>query len=240
MLNKHDLKYKKAIALQAEWNKLVKLRRDVESIPLKTPIQHGFVKTLEFHDDVKKQHDFQLVKEIVEFLGIRNVYHPDKSFTNKIRRNRVTTEVILHPCIRTQTCPSHLYWYSSERARELNERLDKYRKYLKMCGTCFVCFCAEKQLQSRFVEHNFKPHYTFKYPSMMKEVVKPHFLTHYKPILPDVESRLAEINRKFENNRLWDLLKSYRSAHEKIANGQWLHFKYDCGHIYHANGDYDF
>jgi hypothetical protein len=236
MLNKHDLKHKQALSLQSELNKLYDLRWKVDSIPLETPIQHGFVKTLEFHDDVKRRQDFPLIKECVGFLGIINVYHPDKSFTRKIRRNRITTDVTLHPHIGTQTCPSHVYWYSQTRAQELIDTLEKFHKYLRMCGTCYVCSCEDRN-KSKIVEHNFKPHYSFKFPSMMKEVVYPHFLTHYKPVLPEVETRIAEIQRKFECNRLWDVLITHRRVYDKICLDDWMKTKYADDRIYHSDDD---
>jgi hypothetical protein len=40
-------------------------------------------------------------------------------------------------------------------------------------------------------------------PFFFVEAIKPHFVTHVRTIIPDVESRIAYINRHFDQEQLW-------------------------------------
>ena len=227
-VNKYEAKRKYALALVRERDELCKQRWNIAAVKLDKPIQHGYVRNLELRDDVKYRRDYNKIKEVVNFLGQIKAYHANEDFLIKTRKNTIEK----HAMLKGFSDPRFKFYYSEDKRQSDIDTIKSYSKYLRLHQTLFECNCSN---ESKCLPQHFIIHYVFAYPWMLKEVTKPHFLTHYTPLDSEIESRLQEINQEMYSHNYYKLL-DHRRIYDKLDNEQWNQFKYGKNKtiIYHA------
>lgn len=200
VLNKHELKFKKALAEERELNSLYRELRAIQPIKLDVPIQKGYIRTLELNDDVKRRRDFDKINAVFKKLGVNPVYHENIDFKTRKRNKRkgdlekpkfIVTE--LHAGIKSLRDPRISYYPTENRRQEMIDWIEEYKKYLTHHSSIYQCQCAE-YTRDKTILDRFTSHYVFAYPWMLKEVTKPYMLTHYYPVNGDLESRIKKLN----------------------------------------------
>lgn len=200
-LNKHDKDYKFALSLIRERNTVYDKMRRVSPIKLDKPIQHGYVRDLVFENDVYRRADFRQIKSAVEFCGIKKMYHKNKDFITK----RKTGDVEQHAYIKSISDPRFKFFWTQDAQLKECEKIEEHIKYLSHCRTWWLCDCRSISTLEK-TPKDFKLHYSFKFPWMLREVTNPHFLTHYTPVDIELESQLARINNTLQNKNYYPLL----------------------------------
>lgn len=194
-LHKKESKYKHALALQREYNKLLRQRWQIEPIKLPQPIHNGYVKYLVLNDEVKRRKDYQQIKECFEMFRQTKVYSKDKKFLDKKKKIR-------KPGLSKIYDPRFIY-YPNETKRSLDiEKISRYSKYLRYVPDIFS---ADEDVDLK----HFTPYYTFANKHWLEEKIDDHWLTHYTPVDGELESRLKEIEKEMKDNHYWELISSY-------------------------------
>ena len=128
-LHKKEVEFKRALALQSEFNQLHKKKTAMPSIPLDKPIAHGFVRSFEFFDEVKRRKDFLKIKEAFELCGQVKVYSKNKSFIDNRKKNNIER----HAYLRTIIDPRFRYFVTEEKRLIACEQIENVKKYLSFC-----------------------------------------------------------------------------------------------------------
>lgn len=232
-LHKKEKEKKRALALMREANILYKQKYNVAPIKLDKPIHHGYVRSLELRDDVKQRKDYSKILEVINFLGQKKAYHRNKDF---ITHNSKKVQIEQHAHLKSIVDPRFKFYYTeAHRTIEL-EKIKSIEKYLWYHSNFYNCECSNEKTLYQNNPKYFRPHYYFKFPWMLKEVTKPHYLTHYTPVYGEIESRLHEIYTELHNNHYYERYNNKRSVSDKLYKMDLLSTKYDDKKsvIYHA------
>lgn len=229
-LHKKEKEHKYVLALIRERDELWNQKHNIAPIKLDNPIQHGYVRTLELRDDVKYRIDYPEILKVINFLGQYKKYHRDKDFINRNKKNSVEQ----HAHLKTLIDPRFRFYYTEAKRAEDIEKIKSMEKYLWYHNSVYDCSCND--LRENLKVNQFKPHYYFKFPWMLKEITKPHYLTHYSPVEGNLESRLAKISAELYNNSYYEKFIDNRKIYDKIDKENWLSVKYNNNKsiIYHA------
>jgi hypothetical protein len=230
--NKYEHKHKALLALEREKSVIWKQIRDTESIKLERPIFIGYVKTLELRPEYLKRftdEDIKAEREILQFFGVQTVFCKDKSFTSTSGRGKRKVVTNLKPYIRSRIDPrfSH-YWSETKRVKDV-EFIAKYTNRIRECNNIFSCNCVDRKIE-RIGVYTYPPHLKYSRPDRLHEVVKEKYLTHYKPALPELEERLAEIDNKMRNTNGYALL--YGRYNYREWNSEYIKVKYGNDNVY--------
>lgn len=240
-LHKKEKEKKHALALIRERDILYKQKYSIVPIKLDKPIHHGYVRSLELRDDVKQRTDYPKILEVIKFLGQKKAYHANKDFIKRTKKANVEQ----HAYLKSITDPRFKFYYTEAKRTADIEQIRSFEKYLWYHSSFYNCSCEHRKNNLNHSTDNikyFRPHYYFKFPWMLKEVTKPHYLTHYTPVYGELESRLHEIETELNNKNYYSRFVDYRHTYDKLHNEQWIHTKYDNKKtiIYHALEDVDF
>lgn len=185
--NKHQLKYKKALAAKEELSEQYSIKYNIKSLKLDPPIFWGWKKYFALRDDLRNYKNYEEIKACFEIFGQVEVYCKNKNFIVYV--NGVKHE--LKPGLKKIYHPSHSKFISNDYYNKRIEIINKYQRYI-----------------SSHIDVNDKNqamYYTFD-KFYLKEVIKPHYLTHYKPVEGEVESNIARLNNKMRNHLYWETL----------------------------------
>ena len=196
LLNKQEKRKKDAIALEKERNALYAQIRKIQPIKLDKPIFDGYVKSLVLNSDSKNRSDYLKIKECLAFLGQVKVYSKDKNFldVNKVEKK---------PGIKSIKDPRFRLFASAEKQEEEYKLLKSFEKYLRYVSDIYSCNCNVSQFA---INGRVVPHYEFNYKELLEEKIDERFLTHYYPIDGEIESRLKQIDNKFNRENYWNIL----------------------------------
>ena len=219
--NKYENKEKTARKLFSELNSLTRKKWNMESIPLKEPIHHGYIKRLVFRDETKRRKDFEQIKSAFEFCGQTEVW--SKTIDFKVKSKKIVS--IKRPHFKS-VCDPRLRWFPSEERRlEAFALLEKHKKHLSFHVSFGFCDCHEYSNTDRFVTH-----YGFRNKWMLEEQISPNWLTHYKPVDGELESKIKEIEMKLDHADLRRNYGCYKSFNECSLES----IKADSHGIYHG------
>lgn len=196
-LNKHDRKHKEYLSLQKEINKLHILKWKTPSIKLDKPIKHGYVRSLFILPEYYKYEYYSLMKSAFEFVGQIKVYSKTENFLCKNGKHSWEK----HAYMRNVTDPRFSPWIRQSKMNELVSNIEKYSKFLNYVGNIIGCNC---NCEVNSTHSNFRPHYEFKNKWCLGEKTEINYLTHYTPILPEIESRMKEIYNKMDREHGWE------------------------------------
>ena len=231
-LHRKEKEQKRAMALIRERDALYKHKYSIAPIKLDKQIHHGFVRSLELRADVRQRSDYAKIAEAIKFIGQWKAYHPDMSF---IKHNgKYTSEKHAH--LKSICDPCFRFYYTEAKRTADIEQIKSFEKYLWYHSNAYTCSCHDERIVNLTNVKSFRPHYYFKYPWMLNEVTKPHYLTHYTPVYGELEGRLHEINAELYNNHYFERYINNRSGGDKRDIVDTLSIKYDDKKsvIYHA------
>lgn len=229
-LHKKEKEKKHAIALVRERDELWKQKYNIAPIKLDKPIHHGYVRSLELRDDVKHRNDYSKILEVINFLGQHKKYHRNKDFITRKGKNIVEE----HAHLKSVVDPRFRFYYTEAKRTAEVEKIKLMEKYLWYHTSIYNCSCDDRKEEFKFQQ--FRPHYYFKFPWMLKEVTNPYYLTHYTPVQGELESRLHEIDTELYNNNYYTKFLENRRIYDKLDKESWLATKYDSTKsvIYHS------
>lgn len=173
-LDKHGQRDKRLLALEREVNRLYRAQYHAPVIPLERPYQRGWVKSYVLEERVRRRLDAPMFEAILRAVNQR-VYCRDRNFVN-----RQAHPVVLRPRVIPVREWLKLAWPAS------------HQRYFG-----YGCW----RLDDRpWTPVKYRSHITgFKLVQLwwLREDIQPHLITHQKVDLPDVRSRIAEIETLF-------------------------------------------
>ena len=182
-LEKFSARDKWLLALERELHRLNQAFRDAPIIPVERPYQRGWVKFYVLDDEILRRADTAMFRVMLPQINQR-VRSRDRTFCN-----RHGQPILLRPRIIPTREWLKLGWpakqqrffgYGHWRLDHEPWRPIKWRQHI----------CGFKLLDL----------------SWLRENVQPYLITHQRVDLPDVRSRLAEIENHLEFTRGWDRL----------------------------------
>lgn len=193
--DKHTHRDKHLLRLERELNRLRHAQWNAPIIPLEHPYQRGWVKTFVLRDDVPPHPEAQVFSAVLKMVNQR-VHAPTREFVT--RRGHV---IALRPRIVEVHAWHRLNWSLR------HQRLFAY-------GTWPVEeIYPWSQRYYRSNLSGFKLMRTW----WLVEHVSPHIITHQRVELPEVRSRIAEIEAHLEA----------RQGHHRLS---WLHGRHSHWH----------
>lgn len=228
-LNKHEIKYKEALATQRELNALYNERWQIAPIKLDTPIHHGYIRSIELTSDAKRRDDYLKLKAALELCGVKTVFSIDNSF---IVLSTKKQKIELHAGIKTISDPRRFRYISDAYLERKMNEIFAVKKYLYECNNFFSCDCGKNKLMKDFI-----PHFVFKYTQFTHEVTHANYLTHYTPINIEIESKIKKLNDVMYQNHYYELLYGkWSSSWDKYDKSVYSEekYKFDKTKLYHS------
>lgn len=169
-LKKRD---KYILALNRERKRLRMAQWHAPLIKLEQPRQQGWLRTFVFRDDILRRKDADTLVRILQSINVCQ-YSRRMDFTQRDEFKR-WLPMGIHPSVLDQN-----QW-----------------NRLGLPQSCRKYFIVKYQCDYRGVWH---PEYHFKDEWMLVTKICPRMITHQRVLLPEVERRLAEIAKIFEEN----------------------------------------
>lgn len=238
-LHKKEKEKKHALELIRERDELYRQQYNIAPIKLDKPIHHGYVRNLELRDDVKNRKDYPKILEVIKFLGQTKVYHNNRNFITHHSKKSSSEK---HAYLKSKIDPRFKFYYTESKRTADIEKIKSIESYLWYHNILFNCSCEEHNNVNNYKLSNFRPHYYFKYPWMLQEITKPHYLTHYTPVYGELESRLHEIKTELNNNNYYSRFINNRSVEDKMYKQELSSrkYSYDKSIVYHSLEELDF
>lgn len=174
-----NLKEKKDKSILSYVRELDKLRRvtwNAPLIPLAKPYQNGWTKYFVLRDDYTRRNDAKAHVDILKVIGTECFCRKDNFLDRMGKPYGPGLRIIGKNEWDGLKWPEHYKKYFSY---GIHYQRDAYGWNGKIEG------------------------YKFRRDFCFIEAIKPHFITHTRTIYPDVESRIAYINNKFDHEQLW-------------------------------------
>lgn len=176
--DKYAQRDKALLRLDRELDRLHQAQGNAPVIPLEHPYQRGWVKTFVLREDARHH------PEAAVFAAVLAVVNQRVRSRNREFINREGDAIVLRPRIIPVREWSRRAWPFS------HQRLFAYGRWQT---ERFYSWSAHRFCD---VEVGFKLNRTW----WLEELVEPHMITHQRVELPDVRSRIAEIEAYFEAN----------------------------------------
>lgn len=170
LVNKHFLREKLLRRLEREAQRLWHAQGAAPIVPLERPYQRGWVKTYVLEDRVERRPDAELFRTMLRTIN-QVAYSRERSFVA-----RTGHAIALGPRIIGEREWRRLAWPAS---------LQRYFKF----GTWRIESAPPRASPALAWACGYKLVVTW----WLREDVQPHLITHQRVDLPDVKSRLAEI-----------------------------------------------
>lgn len=199
LLNKQELNKKRYRKLISEYNKLLDKKWSIASVKLDQPISYGYVRYLQIRPENRIRSDYKEIKKAFELVGYKCVYSKNKDFKRINRKKEVIPE--LHAYLQYILDPRYRL-FARQSKRELYEQaIEECGNHLKLIDCAIACNCCMSKKEKHFI-----PHYEFKQPWLLEEKTEQRWLTHYRPIDSDIETRLSEIKTTLIIEHVWEKL----------------------------------
>ena len=196
-LNKHEKKYKEYLALRKELDKLYEQKWAIKSEKLDKPIARGYVRYLQIRAENRLRGDYKQIKDAFELVGSSNAYCKNKNFIIKHKNHNQELHARLKFVLDPRFKP-----YISEKEQLLEyEQIHNCGGHLKHVNSIIECDCSYSKDPRHFV-----PHYEFAKPWLLEEKTDIYWLTHYKPVDADLESKISKITNKMYSENIWNHL----------------------------------
>lgn len=184
-LDKHTAREKQLLALERELYRLHQAKRHAPIIPLERPYQRGWAKFYVLDDAILRRADTTMYRAILPVINQRVVAR-DRSFMNRHG----------HPIL-------------------LRPRIIPGREWLKLGWPAkyhrFFSYGRWRLDHEPWRPKKWREHVSgFKLTNLswLREEIQPHLITHQRVDLPEVRSRLAEIENHLEATQGWEQLRS--------------------------------
>jgi hypothetical protein len=183
LLRKQEQRDKHLLKLEREHNRLFPALRDAPLVPLEKPYQLGWIKTYALVAEVLRRPDAAVFRRVLAVVNSR-VWSREANF--KLRNGDA---IVLRPRIIPPKEWERLGWPAS------HKKLFSYGHWED-----------EMELRPWFRKRRLRIGYAVNRPWWIKEEVHPRMITHRRVDLPDVRSRLAEIDAHFDHHQGWAIL----------------------------------
>lgn len=196
-LVKNDLE-KKVRKYYKRSNEIFRAKKEISLVPLKEPYQKGFVRFFTLRDDIKRSKDFEFFENLLMKINTE-MYSDSRKFQKKKKRfgKRVYHPII--QCLRELT--------PSEFSGPKSILTDKERQY-------FI------RVEKYSVQYNCKyVFYEFIEPWRYCLKIRPNIITHYKPLIVDLEVENAEVESFLEQEKNKKIL--YKKIHGGGYSYKW-------------------
>jgi hypothetical protein len=182
LLRKHTTRDKRLLALEREANRLYQAKRDAPIVPLARPYQKGWIKTFALTPEVLRRPDVEVFRTVLLKINTR-LWARTREFLN-----RHGEPLLLRPRVIGMREWNGLRWPASHRR-------------LLAFGHWELGDTGQIHLRPWFRRSHRFTGYTVHRPWWLREDVQPHLITHQRVNLPDVESRLAEIETELQHTQ---------------------------------------
>lgn len=180
--NKHIARDKRLLALEREADRLYQACRDAPVVPLPRPYQKGWVKNFALAPDVRRRPDTEVFRTVLATINAR-LWARSREFVN-----RFGEPLLLRPRVLTSREWDRLRWPASHR------RLLAFGHW-ERSDTDHI------HLRPWFRRGHRLTGYSVLRPWWLREDIQPHLITHQRVNLPEVETRLAEIETELEHTQ---------------------------------------
>lgn len=170
-------KDKELLRNERELDGLYKRKWETPWIKLDKPIQNGYVRNLVLRDDISRRKDADVFERIRKTLN-KPMYCRNADFKVRKRKSGQYEEI-----------EHHIFPIGEGRWEKL-EWPEHFKKYFTY-GTKY--YTHPGGYTSSFTGYWFNTDWMFDYK------IEPHYLTHYQPIDPDLESQIKVLEKK-----VWD------------------------------------
>lgn len=225
--NKYEKEYKHVLSLIKERNHLLDLKYQIKSIKLDKPIHHGYVRFL------KVRNEYLQKKGLVDafnFCGQRKAYSKTRDFIVKRGKNQHEK----HAHMLTAMDPRFRLFRSQQHQEEEIAKIEQHQKYLRLHQNQIICNCHNNACGD---PKKFLSHYSFDLPWTLEEITEDHYLTHYKPVDSELESKLKRISNEIDSHQYYRWV-SRRNTWDKIDKERYYStIKYAKDRIYHSEDE---
>lgn len=180
LLRKHASRDKRLLALEREADRLYQAQRDAPIVPLERPYQKGWIKTFVLAPDLRRRPDAEVFRTVLAAINDR-LWARTREFVSGHGE-----PLLLRPRVIGPREWSRLRWPASHR------RLLAFGHW-EMGDTYNVHLRAWFRRRHRFTG------YSVHRPWWLREDIQPHLITHQRVNLPEVETRLAEIEAELRH-----------------------------------------
>ena len=201
---------KELLAVVREIDELRKIVYDAPWIKLDKPIQTGWTKLHVLRDDCKARADADIFKRILGVIDVP-IFSRRKDFKDR-------HGIVMNAGLRVIR---ENYW-------DKLEWPESYKKYF-LFGTYLVEWDMEtRYVPTYFVNRKHVVGFRMKQEFYFEEIIKPYLVTHRRPILPEIESRQAELDAYIESHGGWSKYEyikrgsSYQHRDWADYNSKWL------------------
>lgn len=196
---------KQLLRLEREAWRLRRARHEAPVVPLERPYQRGWIKTYVLADGIDRRRDAPIFSAILAVVT-RRVYSRERSFVHR----RTSQPIVLQPRVLHVREMEQYSWPPAHRA------LFELGTWMINDAPSWIRWERGRSLGYRLVRTEW-----------LREDVQPHLVTHRQVLLPDVESRLAEIESflthtcgRYRLDRLRGRSQWWRRMTESRADGQ--------------------
>lgn len=182
---KKEAKNKKLYRSVMELDELRKITWNAPWIKLPKPIQIGWIKKFQLRDDCKNRQDSHIYRKIMEHVQVP-VFCRKQHFIDK--KGQVIKPGI--KLIRTKEW-NNLGWP------------DFYKKYF---------YFGLHEVGTQYGKTHYDEGYKFIQRFYFVDYVIPRFVTHEQAKLPEVETRIRELEKYIENNGGWEAYYHYKKG----------------------------
>ncbi|MGJ8640457.1 MAG: hypothetical protein ACSHYA_13805 [Opitutaceae bacterium] len=174
------------LALYREYLKLLKVESDAPLIELDTPYQRGWVRYFRLREDALTRDDAGTLKEVLERVNVYQ-YCRKGTFTQKHGKSKKLVPI-----------GHHLKWFTVNDARWLKWP-ERYKKYFELR------LLTQVNCNNQIVRNH---RCVFMYPQYCVSHIEKYYVTHRRVCMPEVVSRIAELEEYFEQNLVREKLAS--------------------------------
>ena len=167
-------KDKRLLSLQCEYNKLWDAKSSVPLLKLDEPYQRGWVRFFRLRDDALRRKDSDKLIAILKKINIVQ-YCRRGAFMQYNPRTGKTEPIGHYPKVFTMGEWNRLSW------------AEDFKRYFEM--RLVTQYNRRRQLARNQC-------YVFIYPFYLVSHVEKYFVTHQRVAIPEIESRIAEIERE--------------------------------------------
>lgn len=186
-LDKYAGREKELRRLAREVARLSQAQRNAPVVPLERPYHRGWIKTYVLEDRVSRRPDAQILRTILHTVN-RTVYSRDRSFLTRGGR-----AIELYPRIIFPREWAKLNWPAS------------HQRFF-----AFGMWRIDDPQLWHLPGRVRRPGYNLAHADWLREEVQPFLITHQRVMIPDVESRLAEIETHMTHTHGWQRLLRLR------------------------------
>ncbi len=193
-LHPKERKQKHYIALQKEFNHRSRMKWNATSVPLKKPIRYGWKKFFSLRADISNRPDASSIRLALSYIN-NTVYSRNADFHYRARKQTK----VKNPSLRSLS------------VKEWEDLPSQCKKYFVRCtpGLCNDCHKQKIKSEPRYHWRNI---YWFVYK------VEPHYLTHYREVDSENESRLNKIMNQLDRGG-WAVLSKIKGRRYRWEPG---------------------